>query len=187
MKSFCLVIWLFASVCKIHAGDPLKIRTWQADLGITFLGKSESNTNLMLNTGFNYVFPETPVYLGVTNDIYYRTQYPEWPGLGRYKQTNLINTLNICGGFRLMRSKRISLVIGLDYQILNIKTTTKTDHSLIKSYLADDLSVSKNMLSYYLRTDVKIDEHFSAFLSHHIIQIERPFFSYLTLGINYNK
>lgn len=86
-----------------------------------------------------------------------------------------------------MRSKRISLILGLDYQIINIKSSTKTDHSLLKSYLADDLSVSKNMLSYYLRTDVKIDEHFSAFMSHHLIQIERPFFSYLTIGINYSK
>lgn len=189
MKPICLLLTLLLSICNSRAdnGDPLKIRTWQIDLGATYLGKGEANGNVLLNTGFNYVFPKTPLYFGVNNDFYYRTQYPVWPGLGRYKQTNFINTVNLCAGIRFMRSKRISLITGVDYQFLHIANTTKTEHTLLKSYLAEDHTVNKKMLSYYLRTDVKIDEHFSAFMSHHLIQIERPFFSYLTIGINYNK
>lgn len=189
MKKLGLLIALLLSVCKLQAEDkdPLKIRTWQVDLGATYLGKGEGNGNVLLNIGFNYVFPKTPIFVGFTNDAYYRTQYPVWPGIGRYKQTNFINTFNLCAGIRFMRSKRISLVTGLDCQFLHISNTTKTEHSLLKSYLADDLTVNKQMWSYYLRTDVKIDAHFSAFMSHHLIQVERPFLSYLTIGINYSK
>lgn len=181
---------MLLSVCKIQAGrddDSLKIRTWKIDLGVTFLGKSENNTNTLLNTGFNYVIAKTPLYLGVTYDLYYRTKYPVWPNIGSYKQTSLLNTLNLCAGIHFRLSNRISLITGVDYQFLHIENTTKTDNPLLKSYLADDYTINKKMLSYYLRTDVKITEHFSTFLSHHLIQVERPFFSYLTLGISYSK
>ena len=74
MKKLGLLIALLLSVCKLQAEDkdPLKIRTWQVDLGATYLGKGEGNGNVLLNAGFNYVFPETPLYIGVTNDVYYR-------------------------------------------------------------------------------------------------------------------
>ncbi len=185
MKSKLLIILPILLFQNSTIAETKKDILWQIELGTTYFGKGKSNGNMMLNSGIGVTVPESPLYFSISNDFYYRKQYHTWPQHGNYSQATKINTTNFTIGIRWLKSRKLQFITGSTYQMLTIINETKTSNQLIKSYLEDDLALYKNMVSYYLRTEYRLKTKYTIFLSHHIIQVDRPFFSYLTLGASY--